>query len=204
MTILGVMPGQLVLVFIIAIAVTALELITSKFPQTFVFALRSPWFYSYVLIYGLLGVAALALLPFVADQIKGEGGILSDPWVKAGLVGLSIKAILHIRILTVTTGPGQSFPIGLETFVQLFEPWMIKSLELDHYYQVKAFIGPRAAAHPNVDDARAQAKANIPSGFNDNEKAALTSDIDSAKTSAEVISNYLKYAGVKLTRAAFP
>src|SRR5262249_36951986 len=64
-----------------------------------------------------------------------------------------------------TTGPGQSFPVGLESFVQLFEPWMLRELELDHYDKERAFIQPRAARFndpnpaTNVTNARNQAKA---------------------------------------------
>lgn len=204
MTVMGVDAAQLAVAFGIAAAVTALELITSKFPQTSIFALKSPWFLGYIVIYGLLGAAALTLLPFIADQVKTDGGIFGNPWVKAGLVGLSIKAFLHIRILTVTTGPGQSFPVGLETFVQLFEPWMTKRIELDHYSGVSDFIKPRARRYRNVKNARKLAKNKIPSSFNAKEKTALIDDITRAANSTEVIDAYLKYTGVKLTRTAFP
>ncbi len=129
----GVPLGSLAVAFIIASLVTALELVTSKYPRTARFCFKSPWFYGYVLIYGILAAGFLALLPLLGSLVTIEGVGLSNPWVKAVFVGLSVKAFLHIRIFSVSTGPGQSFPFGLESFVQLFEPWMLRTLELDHY-----------------------------------------------------------------------
>jgi hypothetical protein len=184
--------------------VTALELITSKYPRTARFCVKSPWFYVYVLIYGLLGAGALALLPLVGSQVTIEGLGLTSPWIKAAFVGLSIKAFLHIRIFSVSTGPGQSFPFGLESFVQLFEPWMLRSLELDHYSAQSDFIAPRAAKFASLAEVQARAKANVPPSLSNAEKAAFDSDIDQAPSPDQAIAAYLKYAGIKLTSRAFP
>jgi hypothetical protein len=152
----------------------------------------------------LLASIALALLPLVNDQVTIEGIGTTNPWIKACLVGFSVKAVLHIRIFTVSTAPGQSFPVGLESFVQLFEPWMLRSLELDHYYAQSAFIAPRAAKFATVADARTQASANVPPGLSPADTAAFNADIGQATTPAQVIAAYLKYAGVKLTQSTFP
>jgi hypothetical protein len=55
MTLVGVLVGPLAVAFVIAAVVTALELITSKYPRPARFCFKSPWFFAYVLIYGLLG-----------------------------------------------------------------------------------------------------------------------------------------------------
>ena len=204
MTFAGVAVAQLVVAFSVATVVTALELITSKFPQTYKFVLQSRWFYFYVAIYGLLGAATLALLPFLMDQVKNQGGVFGDPWVRAVLVGLSIKALMHLRIFTVSPGPGQSFPVGLETIVQLFEPWMTRQIENDHYVGVADFIKPRARKLRTLRKARDLAKSSIPSTFDDKVKAALTDDINRATTPAAVVRDYLKYVGVRLTEKTFP
>ena len=204
MTIFGVHIGLLALTFSVATIVTAVELLTSKYPRTPDFALSSRWFYVYVAIYGLLAAGALALLPLVSDQMTLEGIGASNPWIKAALVGFSVKAVLHIRIFAVSTSPGQSFPVGLKSFVQLFEPWMLRTIELDHYFAQKAFIDPRAAKFAVVAAAQTQAKDNVPPGLSPAEKAVFNSDIDQASTPSQVIAAYLKYAGIKLAGAAFP
>jgi hypothetical protein len=204
MMVFGVPWGHLLVAFAVAALVTGIELLTSKYPRTVRFALSSPWFYVYLIIYGLLGAAALALVPLVSDQLTVEGIGATNPWMKAVLVGFSIKAVLHIRIFSVTTGPGQSFPVGLESFVQLFEPWMLRTVELDHYSAQSTFITPRAARFANAAAAQTQAKSNPPPGLSSAERAVFESDIDQAATPAQVIAAYLKYAGIKLTMSTFP
>jgi hypothetical protein len=140
----------------------------------------------------------------VSDQVTLQGLGLNNPWFKAALVGFSVKAVLHIRIFAVSTGPGQSFPVGLESFVQLFEPWMLRSVELDHYFAQSAFIAPRAAKFADTADARTRAKTNAPPGLSSAERAVFDADIDQATTTDQVIAAYLKYAGIKLTKNAFP
>ena len=204
MTLFGVPIGLLGLTFAVAAFVTAIELLTSKYPRTIRFALKSVWFYIFVLIYGLLGAAALALLPLVGDQVTMDGVGLSNPWFKAALIGFSVKAVLHIRIFSISPGPGQSFPVGLESLVQLFEPWMLRSLELDHFSEQKAFLTPRAARFTAVADARTQAKNTPLPALSQPEKAVFEADIDQAPTAEQVIAAYLKYAGVRLTKTTFP
>jgi hypothetical protein len=67
------------LTFVVATAVTAIELITSTYPRTAGFVVKSRWFYAYILIYGLLGAAALALLPLVGSQVTMTGVGLDNP-----------------------------------------------------------------------------------------------------------------------------
>jgi hypothetical protein len=200
----GVPVGVLGLAFAVGTLVTAVELLTSQYPRTATFALKSIWFYVYVIIYGVLAAGALALLPLVSDQVTFEGIGAGNPWIKALLIGFSVKAVLHIRIFAVTTGPGQSFPVGLESFVQLFEPWMLRELELDHFSTQRAFIAPRAARFSDLEDARLQAKNNPPPGLSTAERAVFEADIDQAANAAQVIAAYLKYSGIKLTRDTFP
>jgi hypothetical protein len=203
-TLFGVPIGLLALTFFVAVLVTAIELLTSKYPRTVRFALKSVWFYVYVLIYGVLAAAALALLPLVGDQVSMDGVGLSNPWFKAAMIGFSVKAVLHIRIFSISPGPGQSFPVGLESLVQLFEPWMLRSLELDHYSEQQGFITPRAARCGAVVQARTVAKNNPPPGLSQPERAVFEADIDQAATSEQVIAAYLKYSGIRLTMTTFP
>jgi hypothetical protein len=108
--IFGVPVGMLELAFAVAAFVTAAELLTSQYPRTARFALQSVYFYAYVIIYGVLGAVGLALLPLVSDQVTIEGAGANNPWTKAALIGFSVKAILHIRVFSVATGPGSPSP----------------------------------------------------------------------------------------------
>jgi hypothetical protein len=106
MTLFGVPLGLLALAFAVATLVTAVELLASQYARTARFVLESVWFYAYVVIYGLLAAVALAILPLVSDQVAVEGIGVNNPWVKAALIGFSVKAVLHIRIFAMSAGPG--------------------------------------------------------------------------------------------------
>jgi hypothetical protein len=201
---LGGGVGQFVLAGVIAVAVTALELITTKFPRTPAFVVRSVWFYVYIFAYGVIAAGAYALLPLIGTRVDPATIGLSNPWIQAGVVGLSVKALLHIRVFNVSTGPGRDFPVGLETIVLLFEPWLIRSIELDVFSQLMGFVGPRASQCPTLSDAQSRAINNIPNTFSPAEKAALIADIMRATVVTDVIVAYISYAGLNVTRKVFP
>lgn len=140
----------------------------------------------------------------ITDQVTVEGVGLSNPWLKAAFVGFSVKAFLHVRLFTVSRGPGDQFPVGLETFVQLFEPWFLSNLQLDHYSREMEFVTPRAERCANLAAAQALAKANIPPAFKSAVRAALRADVDQETTREGVVIVYLTYCGMKLTSNTFP
>jgi hypothetical protein len=115
-----------------------------------------------------------------------------------------VKAFLHIRVFTISTAPNQSFPVGLETFVQLFEPWMLTSLDLDHFMEQQAFIRPRAARQANLRTAQKTALSSFPTGYSAIVAAGFKADVNACTTPAEAISTYLKYCGTRLTATTFP
>lgn len=196
--------GGIALAFAIALVVTGLELITSQYPRTPSFVLRSVWFYAYVIVYGLIAAFVVAILPLISNQVTMSGLGMANPWIRASVIGFSVKALLHIRLFTVNTGPGSSFPVGVETIVQLFEPWMLRNLELDHWNKLQAFVAPRAARIPNVVNARTQATGNIPTGTASALRAAFIADIGAAGSSSEVITIYMTYFGTGAAKYVFP
>jgi hypothetical protein len=204
MAVLGVDVWQLCLAGVIAATVTGLELITTEYPRTSRFVLPSPWFWGYVVIYGALAVVALTILPLITNQVTVDGVGLSNPWLKAAFVGFSVKAFLHVRLFTVSRGPGDQFPVGLETFVQLFEPWFLSNLQLDHYFREMEFVTPRAQRCADLATAQTRAKANIPPAFKSALRTALRADVDQETTREGVVIVYLTYCGMKLTSNAFP
>ena len=196
--------GATGLAFVVALVVTGLELITTQYALTPNFVLKSIWFYAYVIVYGFIAAVVFWVLPLISDQVTMSGVGLANPWIKAAVVGFSIKAFLHIRLFTVSTGPGSSFPVGIETLVQLFEPWMLRRLELDHWNKLQTFVASQAAAFPRVADARTEALANIPGGTKSADRAAFRADITAAGTQSEVIIVYMKYFGTAAAKRVFP
>src|SRR5271167_1257446 len=117
-----------VLAFAISGFFTVLELVTSKYPYTFFLLRKSALLYFYGAIYGLLAAGAYLLLPVISDQVKLTGIAVGNPWVRAVAVGFTIKAFLHVRLFDVNMGPGRSFPLGVESLVQVFEPWLLRKI----------------------------------------------------------------------------
>lgn len=179
--------------FAIAATISGLELITSKYPRTYFLLYRCASLYAYIVIYGVIGSGATLLLPYL--PIKIEGIDQSSAWINAILIGVSIKAILHIRLFNVTTGPGNEFPVGLETILQLFEPWLLRTIDLDHFMRVRRYIGSRSARYLEADAVRSAILANIPPAFSAAERAALTTDVAHLTTVSELMELYLSYVG---------
>ncbi len=197
--------GAAILAFAIAAAITGLELVTSKYPRTYFLFRRSISFYGYLVVYGVIALGVVLLLDvLVANEVITVEGIgLENRWVQAIAVGISIKAFLHIRLFNVSVGT-QSFPVGIETVVQLFEPWLLRTIELDHYNALKQFLAPRLASHTNIDVVKAKAKSNLPRALSREERAAFESDVDQAATIEEVMELYLSLLGKKNFNTEFP
>src|SRR6267143_1157201 len=109
--------------FLIGTLVSGLELITSKYPRTF-FLIKKSWAFGvYATVYGLISFLVMLLLKSLVEgqYVKLEGFAISNTMVQAFVIGVSTKALLHMRLFQVTTG-SQNFPVGIETLIYLFEP----------------------------------------------------------------------------------
>ncbi|HEX2257845.1 MAG TPA: hypothetical protein VHG92_14320 [Afifellaceae bacterium] len=195
--------GPAALAFAVAALITALELVTTQYARSGRFVLRSVWFYVYAGMYGVAAVILFAILPDLPETVTFAGVSADNPWVQAALVGITIKALLHIRIFSVSTGPGKTVPVGLETLVQVLgEPSMLRGIELDHFNGLMSFIEPRGEKY-TLDEARQKAKANIPNSFSGAEKTAFQVDLDQAETSVQVLQRYVDYVGLKTVQRVF-
>ncbi len=197
--------GPPLLAFGLAALIASLELITSKYPRTY-FLLRRSWaLYAYALIYGLIGFGVMLGLHLLlqADVVKLEGLGLSSPWVQSIAIGVSIKAFLHIRLYSVSAG-AQSFPIGIETMVQIFEPWLLRTIELEHYSAGREFIGPRVNKFSDLTAVKTSITANIPSTFSNEERAGFLAGVGKATTVTEAMELYLGFLGKRNFDRVFP
>lgn len=180
---------QLFLAFIIASLISMLELITSKYPRTF-FLLKKSWaLYTYALIYGVISFVVMLVLNslIIAGIVKLEGVGISNLWTQSIAVGLATKAFLHIRFFNVSSG-SQSFPVGTETIVQLFEPWLLRTIELDNFNAVRNFINSRANKYNDLNDVKTKSRNNLPRTFSEQDRTAFQADID--KEQALIVSSH--------------
>lgn len=186
----------------LAFVITLIELATSKYPRTCHFLFKKSWkFYSYSIIYGAI---AFVFMLWLSDSglIKLEGVGISNIWIQSILVGISTNALLHIRLFSVTAG-SQSFPIGIETILQVFEPWLLTEIKLEEFNAVKEFIGNAETKYSNLDTVKTKIMANIPS-ISDKDKVIFKLDLDTKTTVSEAMELYLREFGKKSFIRIFP
>jgi hypothetical protein len=197
------------LAFLLASAITALELITAEYPHTsFVLTPRQcPAFYLYVLCYG----AIAAFVFWKLDQANlnkivrlEEIGWNTRLWV-AIYVGVSIRALLNIRIVQARIGP-LSFPVGLATFVVPLEAWLRgKKLRLQEWNAVRFYVNPRADKYDDISDVREHIRRNMPPHLAEEENKALELDVEQKLDSVvEIMERYLRTTGKRTFERVFP
>lgn len=79
--------------------------------------------------------------------------------------------------------------------MQLFEPWLLRTIELDHFNAGRNFVGSRATKYPDLEPVKAKIKANVPPTFSAQERAAFVADIDKATTVTEALELFLGFLG---------
>ena len=137
-----------------------------------------------------------------AGTIKLEGLGLSSKWLQAVVVGVSAKAFLHIRLFNVNIGT-QSFPIGIESFVYLFEPWLLRKIELDEFNAVREFVEAAITDDMILENVKRRIEDNIPPSFPKNEKAAFLSDLSEKTSVTGCLELYLSFFGRKSFNRVF-
>ncbi len=193
--------------FVVAGILAWVELVTSRYPRTFTFIRTSPALYSYCFIYGIIGFAVLfgfdALVS--AGVLKAEGLGLSNPWIRAFEIGVAVKALLHIRLFTVTAG-SQPFPVGIESLVQLFEPWLLDRVEQDEFNEKSSYIEQKRHEYPEVTvkQFKVRLSAATRPSLSQKERSAIAIDIANALTADEAMTIYLDRFGRRTLDRLYP
>jgi hypothetical protein len=199
--------GPALLSLVLATSLAALELITSKYPRTLSLLRRSWAFYSYAIVYGIIAFCVMLSLQALVKTgtVKLEGLGLANPWVQALAIGVTFKALLHIRLFSVSIG-AESFPVGVETLVQLFEPWLLRTIELDHFNALRNYIAPRAQKYIDLDLVKKQIAQNLPPSISADgaEGKAFLADVQRAGSVSEALRLYMNAVGRRLFDSVFP
>jgi len=197
--------GPAILSFAIGFGLALVELISSNYPRSFFVLGKSAALYIYSLIYGVISLVVMLGISALSAQgtIKLEGLGLSNLWIQAAAIGLTVRAFLHIRLVSVTVG-SQSFPIGVETVVQIFEPWLLRTIQLDHFNALRAFIEARTQKYNDLADVKIRATGNVPKGLPEQERKAFIADIEKASSTPEIMELYLSFMGRGSFDRVFP
>jgi hypothetical protein len=195
--------GPAVLAALVAFVVAFLELITSKYPRTFGFIRKSSSLYAYASLYALIAFAVQLGWDALAGSVSATGFGLSNPWVRALCIGISVKALMHIRLFTVTTG-GKSFPVGVESLLQLVEPWLLDSVQLHYLAEVHSFIRRHAARHPDLPAVKQEIVDRSSQILSAAEHAGFAGSVNQAQTVKTAMLLYLNLVGKRYFKQTFP
>lgn len=187
------------LAFIIAALFAWLELITANYPRTSFLLIRKSWaLYVFIIVYGLISGLTMLGLEWLTETkvIVIQSPAILHWWVQALIIGISTKALLHIRLFSVNVGM-QSFPVGVETVVQLFEPWLLRTIELDEFNAVRSFIELYQDQGIPLDEVKILIKAELPPRMELAEKNAFLFDLNDAQEITAAMELYLRSFGKK-------
>lgn len=195
------------LAFFVAYLFTILELITSEYPRTYSFIIKKISLHSYGIIYGLFALIIVLILDTLTQSgsitIKGLG--LSNIWWKAIIVGISTKGFLKIKLFTVNVG-SNPFPIGIDSLVQIFEPWLLETIRLNEYNEVRKFLEDKVNQYRNlnIDDVKKKMVNNIPRTLKAKDKKVFKLDLSEMEEIIEAMELYLSAFGRETLERVFP
>ena len=158
----------------------------------------------------MFGVVAFIAYPELfpaapqAASAKASAFSMQDPWMRAATIGLTIKTVMHLKLFEIPTGAGNAVPIGIATFLQPFEPLLLRAIQLEHWNLLTAVVGEAAAKYADADAARARAVLGIPGSLSKAEQAAMKTDLTAATSVNDLFRVYISYAGCGLFKKTFP
>lgn len=188
--------GPALVAFVLATAIAGLELVTSKYPRTFSFIKKHPWLYVYALVHGVLGLGIMLGLDALmkGNAVGFAGPLNTGRWGWSIAVGFSTKALLNIRLFTVSTG-SQSFPVGIESFVKIFEPTLLQTIDLHEFCKIREFLEPRARKYEDLSAVKQKILSELPQNLAADEKTAFATDIEKAVSVILAMEIYLRRFG---------
>lgn len=205
--------GPALLAMVIASGIAILDIATNRYSGTFFTIWKSPALYGYGLVYGL--VAFLLVVSNAVHAVEVAG--LSNTWLQAGAIGISIKALLHIRFFSLsnkTTGVEQdsnAFPIGVETFTQIFEAPLLKILDQEQVHGLRLMLDPYVQQYNNFDQVLEKMAKHSLRNVSWHERLSMKRDIEAKFPDAsndvkvfEAMLIYLLLMGKKNFMYVFP
>jgi hypothetical protein len=187
-----------VVAFSIGGVFTWLEFCTSKYSTTFFLIAWKRPLLIYCAIYGAIAVGGFLLSDFLikSGKLKIEGLGTESPYILAAVLGFTSKAVIQLNIYTVTTG-STPFPIGFQTIVQLFEPYLVRSIILEEFNEVRWFVSRYASKFSDLSTVKTMIKQNIPASLSQQERAAFENEVNKDEQAHEAMERFLRFGGRK-------
>jgi len=199
--------GPPAIAFLVGGSFTGIDLLTSRYArQAFLLWKKSGSLYFYCLTYGVIAAGATALYPALAHEhalvVKGLG--FEIPWVRALYIGVSAKALLHIRLATTNTESPRPLPIGVETLVQVFEPRLLRNMDIRADHEIRLYLRARVEKYTNLRKVKVMIMDNIPESLPEAERGAFEMDIRKRRKPYDCMSACLKFLGKESFERIFP
>ncbi|WP_407266892.1 hypothetical protein [Tenacibaculum maritimum] len=116
-----------VIVFLIALILSASEILFGKYKLNYSLLLKSPKFLIfYGLYYGIVGSLALCLIDYTELTINTLE-IGESPYITAVVIGLTIKSISRLNLYTITTGD-KEIHLGFKQISSFFDDITLKRI----------------------------------------------------------------------------
>jgi hypothetical protein len=128
-----------------------------------------------------------------SGSLKLEGPWIASPYVQAFVIGVSVRAVLHINLFTLTSGKTTT-PIGFETFTRFFEAGLLRDMKFFEFIQIDGYLAGYANRF-TIDEAKARARANVPATLAAEERDAFVVDVEKASAVRDVMEVFLRFAG---------
>jgi len=177
------------------------------------FAKKSVSLWALGAIYGLLSVGFYFLLIGNFLDFNIESAIIKDPisneaksWIFACFAGISIKSLLTISFYNFRFDGDKTFPIGLATFVKIFEPQLLKIIETDHYIAFDNFLTNAEEKTSNLSlvDIHNVIRNKILTRFSAPEVSGFLLDLAAQQNARESFTIYLRAYGKRMFCHTFP
>lgn len=193
--------------FMCACVFTGLELLTSRYPNTWFLVVKKLSLYLYCGIYGFFALFGFLFFDRLMSSgtLRIDGFGLESSWGRAIFVGLFTKAIMQLNLYTITSGTS-SMPIGLQTIVQIFEPYLLRQILLDEFNAVRQLVRPIAskAKYKDINQVRDKIRQNIPETLSPQERVAFLNEIDKDLQVHEAMERFLRFLGKSTFKRVFP
>lgn len=200
------------LAFLFGVYISLHDLFNAKAKEMlFAFAWKSWALWAYGSIYGGLAILFFYLLKdnFLNVAIETAAarslGEEFKIWLLAIFSGISIKSLLNVSFYNARID-GKTLPIGLATFVEIFEPQLIKILGDDHFICLDTFLtkADLRIEHLSLDDTRNLIRNTITSRYTKQEVTEFLLELATRGNKKEVLALYMRAFGKKTFCYTFP
>ncbi len=193
------------LAFVLALYISITEFFNTNSAIVFAFAKRSVWLWLYGSVYGL--VAVLFLLLIYHRFIKADIGTIalaglqptSKVWFYAAVIGISTRSLLNISFYNIAVD-GKTFPLGLATFVQTFEPRLTKLIDEDYFISFDVFLQRAVMAnkHLMLVEVHEIMRERLSSRLTRSEVSSFLLQLADTKSVREAFSLYISTFGKRI------